>query len=358
VIRVREIDHVVLRVVDLDRALAFYCDVLGCAVEKRQDDIGLVQLRAGRSLIDLVPVDGPLGRSGGAAPGKEGRNLDHFCLRVDPFDEAAIRDRLRAHGIDAGPLATRYGAEGEGPSLYFDDPEGNIVELKGPPTRAMQEGPLRLVGMLDSPYVRRVAISLRLLGIGFAHEPLSVFRSSAEFAAINPVLKAPTLVCGDGTVLLDSSLILDYAETIAAGGRTLMPRDGDGRRRALRIVGLALAACDKGVQIVYERTLRPGEKQHPPWVKRVTDQLLAACDGIEDSLRQRQLASDRATIAQDGITAAVAWRFLQDVVAGIVPASRFPRWVAHGERAEALEEFRSAPHGAGSVAAVPERSLA
>jgi len=130
VIRVREIDHVVLRVVDLDRALAFYCDVLGCAVEKRQDDIGLVQLRAGRSLIDLVPVDGPLGRSGGAAPGKEGRNLDHFCLRVDPFDEAAIRDRLRAHGIDAGPLATRYGAEGEGPSLYFDDPEGNIVELQ------------------------------------------------------------------------------------------------------------------------------------------------------------------------------------------------------------------------------------
>jgi catechol 2,3-dioxygenase-like lactoylglutathione lyase family enzyme len=131
-IRVREIDHVVLRVAELGKAIAFYRDVLGCAVERRQDDIGLVQLRAGRSLIDLVPVDGALGRSGGPAPGKEGRNLDHFCLRVDPFDEAAIRGHLRAHGVDVGPVATRYGAEGEGPSLYFDDPDGNIVELKGP----------------------------------------------------------------------------------------------------------------------------------------------------------------------------------------------------------------------------------
>ncbi|HEY2561252.1 MAG TPA: VOC family protein [Caldimonas sp.] len=131
-IRVRDIDHVVLRVAELDKAIAFYRDVLGCAVEKRQDDIGLVQLRAGRSLIDLVPVDGPLGRMGGAAPGKEGRNLDHFCLRVDPFDEAAIRSHLHEHGVDAGPVASRYGAEGIGPSLYFDDPEGNIVELKGP----------------------------------------------------------------------------------------------------------------------------------------------------------------------------------------------------------------------------------
>ena len=131
-ISVREIDHLVLRVVDLERMLAFYRDVLGCPVERRQDEIGLVQLRAGRSLIDLVPVDGALGRSGGAAPGPEGRNLDHFCLRVEPFDEAAIRAALHAHDIDAGPLATRYGAEGEGPSLYLHDPEGNVVELKGP----------------------------------------------------------------------------------------------------------------------------------------------------------------------------------------------------------------------------------
>jgi glyoxylase I family protein len=131
-IRVREIDHLVLRVSDVAAMLTFYRDVLGCAVERRQDDIGLIQLRAGRSLIDLVPVDGELGRAGGTAPGKEGRNLDHFCLRVEPFDENAIRARLSAHGIDAGALASRYGAEGQGPSLYVSDPEGNVVELKGP----------------------------------------------------------------------------------------------------------------------------------------------------------------------------------------------------------------------------------
>jgi catechol 2,3-dioxygenase-like lactoylglutathione lyase family enzyme len=131
-IRIREIDHVVLRVAELDRALSFYCDVLGCAVERRQDEIGLVQLRAGRSLIDLVPVDGVLGRAGGAAAGPEGRNVDHFCVRVEPFDEPAIRAELREHAIEAGPVATRYGAEGSGPSLYIQDPDGNVVELKGP----------------------------------------------------------------------------------------------------------------------------------------------------------------------------------------------------------------------------------
>ena len=132
-IHIRDIDHLVLRVVDLERMLRFYCDALGCTVERRQAELGLVQLRAGRSLIDLVPVDGKLGRAGGAAPGVEGRNLDHFCLRVDPFDEAAIRSHLRAHGIDAGPVESRYGAEGEGPSMYLADPQGNVVEMKGPP---------------------------------------------------------------------------------------------------------------------------------------------------------------------------------------------------------------------------------
>ena len=132
-IHIREIDHLVLRVIDLERMLRFYCDVLGCAIERRQDNIGLVQLRAGRSLIDLVPVDGELGRAGGAAPGKEGRNMDHFCVRVEPFDEAAIRGHLQAHGVTVGDVASRNGAEGEGPSIYLDDPEGNVVELKGPP---------------------------------------------------------------------------------------------------------------------------------------------------------------------------------------------------------------------------------
>ncbi|WP_291079730.1 VOC family protein [Hydrogenophaga sp.] len=132
-IRPREIDHLVLRVVDLEQMLRFYCDVLGCTVQRRQDAIGLVQLRAGRSLIDLVPVDGQLGRAGGAPPGLEGRNLDHFCLRVEPFNETTIRHQLSAHGAEAGPTEQRYGAEGEGPSIYLSDPEGNVVELKGPP---------------------------------------------------------------------------------------------------------------------------------------------------------------------------------------------------------------------------------
>jgi len=131
--RIREIDHLVLRVVDLDRMLRFYCDALGCTVERRQDALGLVQLRAGRSLLDLVPVGGTLGAAGGAAPGKEGRNLDHFCFRVEPFDAMAIRDRLDEHGIAAGEVVSRYGAEGQGPSMYITDPEGNVVELKGPP---------------------------------------------------------------------------------------------------------------------------------------------------------------------------------------------------------------------------------
>jgi glyoxylase I family protein len=131
-IPIRHIDHLVLRVADLERMQRFYCDVLGCSVERRLDSIGLTQLRAGIALIDLVPVDGALGRAGGAAPGREGRNLDHFCFRVEPFDEAAIRAHLQRHGVDAGPVESRYGAEGEGPSIYLSDPEGNVVELKGP----------------------------------------------------------------------------------------------------------------------------------------------------------------------------------------------------------------------------------
>ena len=133
-IQIREIDHLVLRVADLSAMLRFYCDGLGCRVERRQDEIGLIQLRAGRSMIDLVTIAGKLGRAGGAAPGREGRNLDHLCLRVEPFDEAAIRAHLASLGVEGGPVESRYGAEGEGPSIYLSDPEGNVVELKGPPS--------------------------------------------------------------------------------------------------------------------------------------------------------------------------------------------------------------------------------
>ncbi|WP_457350988.1 VOC family protein [Roseateles sp. P5_D6] len=132
-LKLQGIDHLVLRVIDLDTMVRFYVDTLGCSIERRQDEIGLVQLRAGHSLIDLVPVAGKLGRMGGAAPGAEGRNMDHFCLRVEPFDAAAIRAHLASHGVEAGKTESRYGAEGEGPSIYLSDPEGNVVELKGPP---------------------------------------------------------------------------------------------------------------------------------------------------------------------------------------------------------------------------------
>jgi catechol 2,3-dioxygenase-like lactoylglutathione lyase family enzyme len=128
----RKLDHVVLRVRDLEKSLAFYRDVLGCTLDNIQEKIGLWQVRAGESLIDLIPLGGLLGRMGGAAPGDEGRNLDHFALQVTPFDEQAIRTHLAAHDIaitDAGP---RYGAEGTGPSIYIKDPDGNTVELKGP----------------------------------------------------------------------------------------------------------------------------------------------------------------------------------------------------------------------------------
>lgn len=132
-ISIREIDHVVLRVRDVERMREFYCTVLGCSLEKVQEDIGLVQLRAGRSLIDLVTVDGKIGRMGGAAPGREGRNMDHLCLRIELWDPTALIAHLAAHRVTHGEIAQRYGAEGAGPSVYIVDPEGNTVELKGPP---------------------------------------------------------------------------------------------------------------------------------------------------------------------------------------------------------------------------------
>ena len=129
---IKGIDHVVLRVADIDRAMGFYCGVLGCREERRVEDIGLYQLRAGAAIIDLVPLNSELGRLGGAGPAAEGRNLDHFALRIEPFDETTLRAHLAAHGIDAGEVKARYGADGEGPSIYIEDPDGNTVELKGP----------------------------------------------------------------------------------------------------------------------------------------------------------------------------------------------------------------------------------
>ena len=127
---IRDIDHLVLRVRDSAAMEAFYCGVLGTIVERRRPDLGLVHLRAGSSQIDLVAIDGPLGLQGGAAPGKEGRNLDHFCLNVEPFEVNAIVAHLKANDVPVGEIRERFGASGTGLTIYLTDPEGNTVELK------------------------------------------------------------------------------------------------------------------------------------------------------------------------------------------------------------------------------------
>ncbi len=130
---VQRIDHVVLRVRDLQRSEAFYRDVLGCVAVRRRDDLGLLHLRAGASMIDLVSVHGVLGARGGAAAGEGARNMDHLCLRIEPFDEAALTAHLHRHGVEPlGPASVNFGAEGDGESVYLRDPDGNVIELKGP----------------------------------------------------------------------------------------------------------------------------------------------------------------------------------------------------------------------------------
>ena len=206
---------------------------------------------------------------------------------------------------------------------------------------------MRLIGMLDSPYVRRVAISLQLLGLRFEHQPLSVFRSFDAFRAINPVVKAPTLVCDDGTVLMDSGLILDYAQ--AAAQRSLLPAQLAQRTAALHLTGLALAACEKSIQIIYEHNLRPAQKQHAPWLARVTGQMRAALEALETEITRRPLtASDVPT--QAGVATAVAWYFTQQMLPELVPAGRFAALTRFSAAAEATAAFRCAPHGAGTCA--------
>lgn len=206
---------------------------------------------------------------------------------------------------------------------------------------------MQLIGMLDSPYVRRVAVSLQLLGLPFEHQSVSVFRGFAQFAAINPVVKAPTLVCDDGTVLMDSSLIIDYAEALAAPRKSLMPKGLAERRRALRVIGLALAACEKSVQIVYEHNTRPAEKRHQPWLDRVSGQLLAACGALEAELAREPLAATRATVDQAGVSTAVVWHFIQQLTPDAAPALTHPLLQAYSLAVERLPEFAAAPHGEG-----------
>jgi glutathione S-transferase len=201
---------------------------------------------------------------------------------------------------------------------------------------------MKLIGMLDSPYVRRVAISLQLLGLRFEHQSLSVFGGFEEFQRINPLVKAPTLICDDGEVLMESTLILQYAEAIASAGRSLMPSGNVEQQHALRLIGLALVACEKSVQIVYEHKLRPAEKQHEPWVKRVSGQLIAAYEMLESEWRERP-PSD--TIDQALISTAVAWRFTQQMLPNVVNAENFPTLQTLSQQAETLREFSAAPCG-------------
>lgn len=199
---------------------------------------------------------------------------------------------------------------------------------------------MRLIGMLDSPYVRRVAITLDLLDVEFEHEALSVFSTFAQFAAVNPVVKAPTLVCDDGTVLMDSSLIVQYAEASVARG--LWPADAGRLPAAFGAVGLALAACEKSAQLIYERKLRPREKQHGPWIERVSGQLLAAYGSLE-----AQVAAMPSLFADPGehpaLCAAVAWSFTQSMLPQLVVAADYPALAALAREAEATQAFLRRP---------------
>lgn len=200
---------------------------------------------------------------------------------------------------------------------------------------------MKLIGMLDSPFVRRVAISMRLLGLPFEHAAISVFRGFDVFEQINPVVKAPTLVCDDGSVLMDSTLLLIYAESLA--GRSLMPVDPAELVRELRLLGLALAACEKTAQIVYERGLRPAEKRHQPWIDRVSGQLESAYRQLDAELAARPLDATEAGLRQSGITVGVAWTFTQLLLPEVLPAHGFPHLVAHAAAVEALPVFRAIP---------------
>ena len=213
---------------------------------------------------------------------------------------------------------------------------------------------MQLIGMLDSPYVRRVAITLQLLDLPFEHRSVSVFRGFDEFSRINPVVKAPTLVCDDGGVLMDSTLIIDYAEALAhdrdPASRSLMPRAIAERQRTLQLIGLALAACEKSVQIVYERSLRPPEKQHAPWVTRVRGQLAAALAELDAALARQPLACTSASIDQAGVSSAVTWFFVRALVPELAKAADHPALQAYSDQAERLAEFSKAPHGDSIVA--------
>lgn len=203
---------------------------------------------------------------------------------------------------------------------------------------------MRLIGMLDSPYVRRVAISLSELGHDFDHEPISVFSDFGEFGRINPVVRAPTLVLDDDAVLMDSSIIIEQFESFSPAERSLWPRDKVGRSRCAAVLGLALAACDKAVQLVYERELRPPDKQHGDWAERVSGQVSAACRLLNEQPEEKDLWLARGRPTQAGLTLAVACTFMQHLIPDVWAEAGLPHLRRFQEDVEALPIFRRWPH--------------
>lgn len=202
---------------------------------------------------------------------------------------------------------------------------------------------MELIGMLDSPFVRRVAVTARFLGIPYEHNPLSIFKGYDEFRSINPLVKVPTLVTDDGVLLVDSTLIIDYLETHCANGRSLMPEHGPNRIRALQIIGVALVAKEKIAALIYERTQRPRELQHRPWIKRLDEQLRSAVEQLEALVGDGSEWFFGKDITQADITTAIAWRFAQHAVPRRISADDYPGLVAFSARAEALPEFIACP---------------
>jgi glutathione S-transferase len=202
---------------------------------------------------------------------------------------------------------------------------------------------MQLIGYLDSPFVRRVAVSMRFLGIEFDHRELSIFRSYEEFRTVHPLVKVPTLVCDDGEMLVDSSLIIDYLQSQVAG-RSLMPSDKNAYRSALQHIGVALVAMEKVAQIIYETGVRPEELQHEPWIDRLEEQLAAAVgmmEGFVSGMQQQWLHGSE--ISQADISIAVVYRFTQHIDRARIEPENYPNLAEFSARAEKLPEFLACP---------------
>lgn len=204
-----------------------------------------------------------------------------------------------------------------------------------------------LIGMLDSPFVRRVAITMQVLGIDYQYRPLSIFESFEEFRSVHPLVKAPTLVCDDGEMLVDSTLIIDYLELLVGPEKSLMPNDASARRTALQQIGEALVAMEKVIQLVDEKTQRPADVQHEPWINRLEQQVISAAGLMEASV-EAAIESGNDWLSgtdpmQADITTAVAWDFIRRVASSTIRSTNHPYLIEYSERAEALPAFLACP---------------